>query len=44
VRFVAAIDGTEDDVVEKWQLGHLTVVRMSVIVMITILHTALPLG
>jgi hypothetical protein len=44
VRFVTVIDGTEDDVVEKWQFGHLTVVRMSVIVIMTILHTALPFG
>jgi hypothetical protein len=42
VRFVTAFDGTEVDVVEEWQFGHLTVVRISVIIMMTILHTALP--
>jgi len=41
---ITAFDGTEDDVVEKWQFGHLTVVRMSVIVMMTFLHTAQPFG
>jgi hypothetical protein len=44
VIFVTAIDGTEDGVVQKWHFKHLTVVRMSVIVMMTILHTALPFG
>jgi hypothetical protein len=29
VRFITAFDGTEDDVVDEWQFGHLTVVRMS---------------
>jgi hypothetical protein len=42
VRPVTAFDGTEDDVVAKWQFGHWTAVRMSVIVIMTILYTALP--
>jgi hypothetical protein len=44
MRSITAFDGTEDDVVEKWKFGHLTVVRVTVILMRTILQTALPFG